>query len=94
MWNQPSWKKANKYFGFLKTKQKTSKKKKKNPFLGPNYRNSLLAAQPKLFCICAFRTVLQIACVLHSNHRHHSLNNNETGGLDFVCFSWVCSSLK
>ena len=29
MWNQPSWKKANKYFGFLKTKQKTSKKKKK-----------------------------------------------------------------
>lgn len=69
MWNQPSWKKANKYFGLLKTKQKTSKKKP-NPFLGPNYRNSSLAAQPKLFCICAFRTGLQIACVLHSNHRH------------------------
>ena len=64
---QPSWEKANKYFGFLKTKNKQTKK---NPFLGANYRNSSLAAQPKLFCICAIRTGLQIACVLHSNHRH------------------------
>ena len=25
MWNQPSWKKANKYFGLLKTKNKQKK---------------------------------------------------------------------
>lgn len=55
---------------FWFTQNKKQAKKNPNPFLGPNYRNSSLAAQPKLFCICAFRTGLQIACVLHSNHRH------------------------
>ena len=62
--------KSQQIFWFPQNKTKNKQKKKTNPFLGPNYRNSSLAAQPKLFCICAFRTVLQIACVLHSNHRH------------------------
>lgn len=49
---------------------KQNKKQAKKPLLGPNYRKSSLAAQPKLFCIRAFRRGLQIACILQSNHTH------------------------
>lgn len=52
--------KANKYFGLLKTKQKTSKKKTQ-PFSWPNYRNSSLAARLSFFAY----VLLGQACKLH-----------------------------
>lgn len=55
---QPSWEKANKYFGFLKTKNKQTKK---NPFLGTNYRTLRWQLSLSFFAY----VLLGQACKLH-----------------------------